>query len=332
MFVQSSSNWSATNRFGGAIEVREVRHDRQHRGPGKPERFEVLPVELRIAQRQIAAVDVGLQLAAAAEALPRERAVDADEVLRRRDVVVDERHPIGQRERRARRLRADREVVEQQVVGMAGVDQLAIVARQRLEPAVGRLDEDVRLVAGRRAARAGCRAPRGRSRRRSRASRAPDEPPARRSRATTWSLPPCRGRACAGRRTLVSPWSRSAPDLRFAAGGVGRRRRRHWVAPARARHVAGRTTGPAGKRGHDLRRRRARSLPAPVEPAGQRLDARSGRLLREPREHVEILPLDDRPVVVLAEELRGRSARASRSASGSARSRGASRRTRRALS
>ena len=30
---------------------------------------------------------------------------------------------------------------------MAGVDQLAVVARQRLEPVVGRLDEDVRLVA-----------------------------------------------------------------------------------------------------------------------------------------------------------------------------------------
>ena len=31
---------------------------------------------------------------------------------------------------------------------MAGVDQLPIVARQRLESAIGSLDEDVRLVAG----------------------------------------------------------------------------------------------------------------------------------------------------------------------------------------
>ena len=31
---------------------------------------------------------------------------------------------------------------------MAGVDELAVVARQRLEPVVGGLDEDLRLVAG----------------------------------------------------------------------------------------------------------------------------------------------------------------------------------------
>ena len=134
MLVQSSSNWSATNRFGWPIEVREVRHDRQHRGARKAERFEVLAVELRVAQREIAAVDVGPKLAPAAEALARERAVHADEVLRRRDVVVDERHPVRQRVRGSRRLRSDREVVEQQVVRMAGVDELAIVARQRLEP------------------------------------------------------------------------------------------------------------------------------------------------------------------------------------------------------
>ena len=40
-------------------------------------------------------------------------------------------------------------MVQQQVVGMAGVDELAVVARQRLEPRIGGLDEDVRLVAGR---------------------------------------------------------------------------------------------------------------------------------------------------------------------------------------
>ena len=55
-------------------------------------------------------------------------------ILRRRDVVVDERHPVRQRERRPRRLRAEREMVEQQVVGMADVDELPVVARQRLEP------------------------------------------------------------------------------------------------------------------------------------------------------------------------------------------------------
>jgi len=37
-------------------------------------------------------------------ALARERPVHADEVFRRRDVVVDERHAIGQREGGSRRF------------------------------------------------------------------------------------------------------------------------------------------------------------------------------------------------------------------------------------
>ena len=148
MLVQSSSNSRATSQFGCAVEVREVGDDRQHGGARKAERLEVLAVELRVAEREIAAIGVGAQLAAAAEALPRQRPVHADEILGRRDVVIDERHPIGQRVRGARGLRAEREMVQQQVVGMAGVDQLAVVARQRLEPVVGGLDEDLRFVAG----------------------------------------------------------------------------------------------------------------------------------------------------------------------------------------
>ena len=97
-----------------------------------------------------------LQLAPSAETLPRERAVHADEVLGRRDVVVDERHPIGQRVRRARRLGAEREMVEQQVVGMAGVDELAVVARQRLEPADRPSRRRCPTRSRPRAARAGC--------------------------------------------------------------------------------------------------------------------------------------------------------------------------------
>ena len=107
----------ARRRTGSArVEVREVGHDRQHRGPREAERLEILPVELGVAERQIAAIGVRPQLAPSAEALARERPVHADEILRRRDVVVDERHPIGQRERGARRLGAEREMMEQQVV------------------------------------------------------------------------------------------------------------------------------------------------------------------------------------------------------------------------
>ena len=194
MLVQSSSNCAATSQFGCAIEMREIGHDRQHAGAREAERLEILAVELRVAEREIAAVGVGAQLAPAAEALPRQRAMHADEVLRRRDVVIDERHPIGQRERGPRRLRADREMMEQQVVGMAGVDQLAVVARQRLEPRVGGLDEDLRLVAG--AAQHALDAEHlvadrvAVAERREHLvdgwSRAPSAPPARR--------PPCRGR------------------------------------------------------------------------------------------------------------------------------------------
>ena len=132
---------------------------------------------------------------------------------------------------------------------MADVDQLAVVARQRLEPGVGGLDEDLRLVAGARAARAGCRALRGRWRRRSRASRAPG-----------------------------GSGSRAPPVLSRRA--CRQRAARHVLAP------------------------RGRSCAAAVEPAGQRIDrAGAAGALLQPLEHVEVLALDDRPVVVVAEEL-----------------------------
>ena len=40
-------------------------------------------------------------------------------------------------------------MVEQEVPGIAEVHQLTVVARQRLEARIGRLDEDLRFVAGR---------------------------------------------------------------------------------------------------------------------------------------------------------------------------------------
>ena len=48
------------------IQMREVGYHRQHGGAGKPERFEVLTVELRVAERQVAAVCVRPKLAPAA--------------------------------------------------------------------------------------------------------------------------------------------------------------------------------------------------------------------------------------------------------------------------
>jgi hypothetical protein len=80
--------------IGDSVEVSEVRNDRQHRGARKSKCFEVLAIELRISQGKIAAIDVRLKLATASKALSRERPVDAHEVLRWRDVVINERHPV----------------------------------------------------------------------------------------------------------------------------------------------------------------------------------------------------------------------------------------------
>ena len=60
-----------------AIEMREVGHDGQDGCARKSQAFKILAVELRIAERELAAVDVGAELAAAPEALPRQRAMHA---------------------------------------------------------------------------------------------------------------------------------------------------------------------------------------------------------------------------------------------------------------
>ena len=81
------------------IEMREIRHNGQDRRPRESQRLEILAIELRVAHRQVAAIRVGAELAPAAETLARQRPVDPDEIFGRRNVVVDERHPIGQRVR-----------------------------------------------------------------------------------------------------------------------------------------------------------------------------------------------------------------------------------------
>ena len=99
------------------VEVAEVGNDRQHAGGGEAERLEFLAVVFGVAEREVAAVDVGGQFAPAPETELDEIVVDAEEVLGRRDVVVDERHPAGQRIRDARGAGSDREVMDQDVFG-----------------------------------------------------------------------------------------------------------------------------------------------------------------------------------------------------------------------
>ena len=130
------------------IEVRKIGHDRQHAGGVEPQRFELLPVEFGIAEREIDAGRIHGQLAAALETLLRKLLVHIDEELRRRDVVVDENLSIGQRVCDARGPGADRKMMDQDVRRVAFLDEVAVVARAIFEPRVGGLNEDVGLEAG----------------------------------------------------------------------------------------------------------------------------------------------------------------------------------------
>ena len=80
---------------GGLVEVGEAWYDREHARAREAELLQFLAVELGIAQGQVAAVDIRAQLSSAAVALPHEILVDPDEVLRRRNVVIDEHHAVG---------------------------------------------------------------------------------------------------------------------------------------------------------------------------------------------------------------------------------------------
>jgi len=134
--------------IGNDVEVGEVGNDRQHSGVRKPERLELEPVVLGVAEGQLTAIDVGSELAAAAEAQLDEILVNSDEVLGGRDVVVDERHSPGQRVRGPRRPRSDREMVDQDVVWRDPADHIAVVERQVLESGIRGLHEDGRVVSG----------------------------------------------------------------------------------------------------------------------------------------------------------------------------------------
>ena len=127
------------------IEVREVGNDREHARRIEPERFELLAIELGIAQREIDAGRVDAELAATLEALFDELLVHVDEELGRRDVVVHENLAIRQRVRDARCARPDREVMNQDVRRVALLDEVAVVARLIFEAGIGRLNENVRL-------------------------------------------------------------------------------------------------------------------------------------------------------------------------------------------
>ena len=94
-----------------------VDQDRQHPGPREPRRRELLPVELRDPEGELGHVPEPRELPASAPAAVGHARVDPDEVLRRRDVVVDDGAPVPQAREEAGDLRPDREVEEDHRVG-----------------------------------------------------------------------------------------------------------------------------------------------------------------------------------------------------------------------
>jgi hypothetical protein len=104
-----------------------VEQDRQDAGPGEAGGLELPPVELGHAERQVGHVPEPGELEAPPAAEVGDARADADEVLRRSDVVVDDGAPVRQTREEAGHLRADGEVEERDRVGrghlsVAGVE------------------------------------------------------------------------------------------------------------------------------------------------------------------------------------------------------------------
>ena len=93
------------------VEMGKIRHDGQDAGPPESKRLEVLPIELGIAEGEVTPVGVGSELASSVKTFTAQRTVQADEKLGWGDVVIDERHAIGQRKGHAGRLGGEREVM-----------------------------------------------------------------------------------------------------------------------------------------------------------------------------------------------------------------------------
>ena len=145
ILVHSSSNSLRDQIVGREIQMRQIRHDRQHARRLEAECVQFLAVELGISEREIDTRGVDAELAPALETLLCQLLVDIHEELRRSDVVVDENLTVGDGISHAGGAGTDGEMMDQNVGGVAGLKQIAIVLRQVLEAVVGRLDEDLGL-------------------------------------------------------------------------------------------------------------------------------------------------------------------------------------------
>ncbi len=134
--------------IGGAVQMREIRDDRQHAGWCEPEPFQLLPVELGVTESQVDTSGIDTEFPAALEALLRQPFVHVDPEFWGRDVVVDQNLTIGNGVSDARGSGADRKVVNQDVRRVALFEEIVIVRRQPFESWIRGLNENLRCKAG----------------------------------------------------------------------------------------------------------------------------------------------------------------------------------------
>ena len=139
---------SGERPVGLDVQMCETGNDGQNTRRSETERLELLAIEFRITERELGARDVGHQLAAAVVTELHQVVVHAEEVLRRRDVVVNEDHPARQCVCGSRRAGADREMMDEDVLGTDLADHLAVVQREIFESRIGGFDENLGGVAG----------------------------------------------------------------------------------------------------------------------------------------------------------------------------------------
>ena len=118
--------FSSAGRCGAAGDAFGVDGDGHHAGRREPELLEFLPVELRVAERQIDVADERSQLLTSERRKPEEPGVVRGEERRRRDVVILQHPRAVERRERLRHRRGQREVKDRDV------------ARARLRIANGR--------------------------------------------------------------------------------------------------------------------------------------------------------------------------------------------------
>ena len=123
MLIRPSERiFSSAGRRGAVGDPLGVDGDRQHAGRREAHGLEFLPVELRVAEREIDAADQRPQLAPSERREPEQAGVVGREELRRRDVVVLQHAAARQRRERLGHRRGQREMEDRDVAASAPPD------------------------------------------------------------------------------------------------------------------------------------------------------------------------------------------------------------------